>query len=234
MSLLEISEMIVRHGSVEAVRRISLSVSRERSLAILGSNGAGKSSAVEAIVGLLAKNGGTVRFAGDDITKLSASSIALRGLALVPQWRELFLELSVEETLAAGMNVGRRRGRKNLKDIYDMFPRLAERRKQVSGTLSGGEQQMLAIGRALAMQPLLLVLDEPTAGLAVGIVGHLVKILQTIRAEGIPLVVVEQNIEVAAALANDCLVLATGRLAWKGTMSEARSSSEVRELYFGK
>ncbi len=231
--LLEVSNISVAHGRVQVVRDLSFSVANDRALALLGPNGAGKTSAVEAIAGFLGKTTGSVHFAGRDITRAPASQIAMLGLALVPQWRELFPAFSVDETLRAALHAGRGRGRSDLEDIYDLFPRLKERRQQLAGTLSGGEQQMLALGRALATQPLMLLLDEPTAGLAAGIVSSLIETLKGIRRRHIPMVVVEQNIELAAAIADDCIVLSTGMPVWSGPMTEAVRSEEVRRLYFG-
>src|SRR5207248_10653831 len=144
-----------------------------------------------------------VPFLNAAITRLSAFQIARRGLALVPQWRALFPGFSVEETLQAALNAGARRRRRGFDDIYALFPKLAERRAQPAGTLSGGEQQMLAIGRALATEPSVLVLDEPTAGLAAGVVSDLTDVLGMIRARGMTLLLIEQNISVAAAVAQD-------------------------------
>jgi branched-chain amino acid transport system ATP-binding protein len=231
--LLEVSNVSVVFGRVQVVRDLSFSVAGDRALALLGSNGAGKTSTVEAIAGLLGKATGSVRFAGRDITRAPASRIAMQGLALVPQWRDLFPTFSVDETLRAALHAGRERGRNGLDDIYDLFPRLQERRRQLAGTLSGGEQQMLALGRALATQPRMLLLDEPTAGLAAGIVSNLIETLRGIRRRHIPMVVVEQNIELAAAVADDCIVLSTGTAVWSGPMIEAVRSEQVRSLYFG-
>jgi branched-chain amino acid transport system ATP-binding protein len=231
--LLEVSALTVAYDRIEAVRDLSFSLDFGGALALLGANGAGKTSAIEAIAGLLPKRGGRVRFNGHDITRASASEVARRGLALVPQWRELFPNFTVEETLQAALHTGRDRGRGTLDDIYDLFPRLRERRRQIAGTLSGGEQQMLALGRALATQPHMLLLDEPTAGLAVGIVKDLVGILKQIVGRSIPIVLVEQNIEMAAALTTQCVVLATGSTVWRGPMLEAACSEEVRHFYFG-
>jgi len=231
--LLEVTDMSVSYDRVAAVRHLSFSADFGCSLALLGANGAGKTSAVEAIAGLLPKSGGQVRFDGRDMTRAPADAIARAGLALVPQWRDLFPTFTVEATLQAALRSGRERGRRHLDDIYDLFPRLRERRHQIAGTLSGGEQQMLAIGRALATEPLLLVLDEPTAGLAVGIVRDLMRALARIADRGTPIVLVEQNIEMAAALATECVVLAAGETVWRGPMQTAGRSEQVRQLYFG-
>lgn len=231
--LLEVTDLSVSYDRIEAVRRLSFSVDVGDSLALLGANGAGKTSAVEAIAGLLPKSAGSVRFNGKDISRASASEIARCGLALVPQWRELFPTFTVEETLQAALHTGRLRGREHLDDIYELFPRLRERRRQIAGTLSGGEQQMLTVGRALAIQPLMLMLDEPSAGLAVGIVKDLMTVLKQIVGHNIPIVLVEQNIEMAATLTSKCMVLATGNTVWQGSMQAASQSEQVRQFYFG-
>jgi branched-chain amino acid transport system ATP-binding protein len=231
--LLEVRDLSVAYGHIQAVRGLSLSVNAGRTLALLGANGAGKTSTVEAIAGFNRKAGGTVRFSGRDISRASPSQIARLGLALVSQWRDLFPTFSVEETLRAAQFAARDRGSTHLDDIYGLFPKLAERRRQLAGTLSGGEQQMLALGRALAARPLMLLLDEPTAGLAAGIVNDVMQIMQNIRAQQIPILLVEQNIEVAAAIADDCVVLSIGSPVWSGTMKQAAQSDDVREIYFG-
>jgi branched-chain amino acid transport system ATP-binding protein len=231
--LLEVDDLWVAYGRVQAVRNLSFSVSAGQAIALLGPNGAGKTSAVEAIAGFLPKAKGSVRLCGSDITMAKADQITMQGLALVSQWRDLFLGFSVEETLEAGLHAGRVRGRTSLDDIYSLFPILAERREQLAGTLSGGEQQMLALGRALATEPIMLVLDEPTAGLAAGIVKNLIRTLKTIRQRNTPILLVEQNIELAAAVADDCILLTTGSPVWRGSMLDASRSEEIRRHYFG-
>jgi branched-chain amino acid transport system ATP-binding protein len=229
---LEVENLSVMRNRVSVVEGLSFSLKDGETLALLGANGAGKTSAVEAIAGLLPKASGKVRLGDIDITRMPASSIARAGLGLVPQWRELFPTFTVEETLEAALFSGQRRNRQDVDDIYELFPKLGARRRQIVGTLSGGEQQMLTIGRALAIEPLVLVLDEPTAGLSIAIVNDLLGILNTIRKRGIPLVLVEQNISVAAAVADTCIVLSTGRPVWQGGMAHAAESDEVRHAYF--
>jgi branched-chain amino acid transport system ATP-binding protein len=230
---LEVEGLSVARRRIPVVHALSFNLRKGDCLALLGANGAGKTSAVEGMAGLLPKASGTIRLHEADITRLSASEIARKGLSLVPQWRDLFPSFTIEETLQAALNAGAARGRRRFEDIYELFPKLASRRGQTAGTLSGGEQQMLAIGRALATEPSVLVLDEPTAGLAAGIVSDLVCILQAIRRRGMTVLLVEQNISVAAAVAEDCIVLATGRAVWRGAMSHAAESEEVRRSYFG-
>lgn len=232
MNVLEIDRLTVAHGPIVAASDVSLEVAPGECVALLGPNGAGKTATVEAVAGLLPKVSGRVSFEGNDITKLPASSIVKRGLALVPQWRELFPNFTVEETLLAGSNAARGRQATPLEKVYDYFPRLAERRAQIAGSLSGGEQQMLALGRALVTNPRLILLDEPSAGLAVGIVRSMIDIIARIRETGVSILLVEQNLEVATSLASSCVVLAAGRTVWRGPMKDAAQLDEVRAAYF--
>ncbi|MGA9208804.1 MAG: ABC transporter ATP-binding protein [Terriglobales bacterium] len=230
--MLEVSGLRVASGAMIRVDGLDLSLPERGCIALLGPNGAGKTASVEAIAGLLPKAAGRVTFDGTDITRLSPSTVVRRGLALVPQWRELFPNFSVEETLLAGAHAGRDRGAIPAKVVYDLFPRLEERRKQVAGSLSGGEQQMLAIGRALVTNPKVMLLDEPSAGLAVGIVRAFVNAVKRIRDSGVAILLVEQNLEIAAALADSCVVLAAGRVVWRGSAHDATTSKEIRQAYF--
>jgi branched-chain amino acid transport system ATP-binding protein len=230
--ILEVSNLCVSYRQLVAVHGLSFSLQEGSSVALLGANGAGKTSAVEAIVGLIPLASGDVIFDGEDISLKPASTIARKGLALVPQWRELFPNFSVEENLIAGRSAARGREPLDLDEIYSYFPALASRRKQVAGSLSGGEQQMLAVGRALVSRPKTLLLDEPSAGLAVGIVRYLVEIISRIREQGIALLVVEQNLEIAQALASDCIVLSAGRTVWQGPIRDADHMEEIKRACF--
>ena len=232
MSILSVAGLTVAHGPIVAVRDVTLEVAPGQCLALLGSNGAGKTASVEAIAGLLPKLSGKVVFNGQDISRLQASSVVKRGLALVPQWRELFPNFSVEETLLAATNAAQGRPAIELEVIYEYLPRLKERRMQIAGSLSGGEQQMLAIGRALVTNPKLILLDEPSAGLAAGIVRSMIDIIDRIRRTGVAILLVEQNLEVATALAESCVVLTAGRMVWKGAVSDAMNTNDIREAYF--
>ncbi|MDB5512384.1 MAG: livF [Enterovirga sp.] len=231
--MLEISGLKVSYGAVQAVHGIDLTLAPGESLALLGANGAGKTSSVEAIAGLLPTAGGRVVFDGADITGKPASHIVRRGLALVPQWRELFPAFTVEETLLAASSAPRGRPPLPLDHVYDLFPILGQRRLQLAGSLSGGEQQMLAIGRALVTNPKIMLLDEPSAGLAVGIVRSLVGIVQRICQAGVGILLVEQNLEIAEAVATRCVVLSTGRAVWTGRMDDAAGRAAIQEAYFG-
>jgi branched-chain amino acid transport system ATP-binding protein len=230
--MLEVTALKVANGAMTRVQALDLSLPARACVAILGPNGAGKTASVEAIAGLIPKAGGRVMLDGQDITSLSASTIVRRGLALVPQWRELFANFSVEETLVAGANAARGRPPVPIEKVYELFPRLAERRRQIAGSLSGGEQQMLAIGRALVTNPKVMLLDEPSAGLAVGIVRVFVEAVARIRETGVAVLLVEQNLEIASALAETCIVLAAGRVVWRGSARDAMASEEIRQAYF--
>jgi len=202
MIALRATDLTVAYGPVVAVRDLSFSLESGETLVLLGANGAGKTSAVEAIAGLLPKRRGKVEFLGRDISHLSASAIVRSGLALVPQWREL-------------------------------FPVLRERRRQTAGSLSGGEQQMLAIARALVTNPKLLLLDEPSAGLSSGIARTLIGAINRIRESGVAILLVEQNMAIARAIGERCCMLRAGRLAWAGSMQEAMARNEAERVYFG-
>jgi branched-chain amino acid transport system ATP-binding protein len=230
-ALLEVDGLEVGYGEIVAVRDLSLRVEPGEAVAVLGPNGAGKTSAVEAIVGLVPKRRGSVRLAGSDLTRRSASAIVRRGMVLVSQNRDLFPSFTVDETLAL---VADRRAvdpTRVLADTYRLFPALAERRRQLSGTLSGGEQQMLALARALVAEPTVLLLDEPSANLAPAIVQALRAALLAVRARGIPLVLVEQNIEFAADIADRAIVLAAGSVVWQGPL-DADRAAEIGGFYF--
>jgi len=234
MTVLRVTDLTVAYGPVVAVRELSFSIETGEALVLLGANGAGKTSAVEAIAGLLPKRRGKVEFLGQDISALSASAIVRRGLALVPQWRELFRTFTVEETLIAATKAAVGRAPTPFESVYELFPVLRERRMQMAGSLSGGEQQMLAIGRALITNPKLLLLDEPSAGLSSGIARTLIAAIGRIRQSGVSILLVEQNMEIARAVGERCCMLAAGRLAFAGSMQEATERNEAVRVYFGE
>jgi branched-chain amino acid transport system ATP-binding protein len=232
MTALAVNGLKVAYGPVVAVHDLSFRLEPGESVSLLGPNGAGKTSAVEAIAGLLPKAAGHVMLGESDISRLPASAVVRKGVALVPQWRELFPTFSVEETLLAGANGAGGRAPRPLDEVYDLFPALKERRSQAAGSLSGGEQQMLAIGRALVAAPSVLLLDEPSAGLAVGIVKVLVEVLARIRATGVSILLVEQKLDIAQAVTERCLVLSVGQVSWTGPITEAGHLDEIRRAYF--
>jgi branched-chain amino acid transport system ATP-binding protein len=230
--ILDVSGLRVSNAAMVRVERLDFSLQPGNCIALLGPNGAGKTASVEAIAGLIPKSAGRVVFDGTDISAFSASAIVRRGLALVPQWRELFPNFTVAETLVAGANAARTRSPLPEEAIYALFPRLAERRQQLAGSLSGGEQQMLAIGRGLITNPRVMLLDEPSSGLAVGIVRSFIEVVERIRATGVAILLVEQNLEIASSLAESCIVLAAGRVVWRGSAKNAVNNEEIREAYF--
>jgi branched-chain amino acid transport system ATP-binding protein len=233
MTALRVTDLTVAYGPVVAVRDLSLAIEPGEALVLLGPNGAGKTSAVEAMAGLLPKRQGTVELFGGDISRLSASSIARKGLALVPQWRELFRTFTVQETLLAAKTATKGRQPTPLETVYDLFPVLRARRQQLAGLLSGGEQQMLAIGRALVTSPRLLLLDEPSAGLASGITRSLIQTINRIQETGVAILLVEQNMEIASAVGERCCMMAAGKLVWEGSMRAAKERDEAARVYFG-
>lgn len=230
--ILEVSNLRVTAGTMIRVDNLDLSLEERGCLALLGPNGAGKTASVEAIVGLIPKSSGKVTFDGEDISSLPASSVVRLGLTLVPQLRELFTGFTVDETLLAGANAAAQRQAGSRDRIYDLFPRLAERRHQFAGSLSGGEQQMLAIARALMSNPKVILLDEPSAGLAVGIVRSFIDVVKEIQETGVAILLVEQNLEIASALAENCIVMAAGRVVWRGPAYDAINNEEIRRAYF--
>jgi len=233
--LLRIEEASVHYNKVAALKGISLEVPEGGIVTIIGANGAGKSTTLRLISGLERPTSGTVWFEDQRIDGLAADKIVGLGIAQVPEGRRVFPDLSVQENLRIG--AFRRRDKaqieKDLQGIYERFPRLYERRPQWAKTLSGGEQQMLAIGRALMAKPRLLLLDEPSMGLAPVVVQEIARIIEEINADGVPVILVEQNAELALQLANHAYVLETGRVALEGPAFELHENDHVRRAYLG-
>lgn len=231
-ALLEVGSMSAGYAGEDVIHGVSFSVDRGEAVTIIGSNGAGKSTLFRAVVALTAPSGGTVTFDGRPITGLAAHKIAGLGLAYVPAERHLFPEMSVAENLALGA-FPRRPDPDRLTMVFDLFPRLAERRGQHAGTMSGGEQQMLAVGRALMSNPRLLMLDEPTTGLAPLLAAEAYRALAQLRDEGLTLVVAEQQVPLALDLASRGYVLESGRIELAGTSEELAGNPEVQRAYLG-
>jgi branched-chain amino acid transport system ATP-binding protein len=236
MSVLEVHNLSVRYGAVEAVRGLSLQVNRGEAVTLIGPNGAGKSSSLKGIIGLV-RSSGTVRYQGHPLAQRSPEALAAAGLVLVPEKRELFASMEVEDNLLLGAFTRHQRGEKGIREdlerVYSLFPRLLERRKQLAGTMSGGEQQMLAIGRALMARPKLLMLDEPSLGLAPLIVQEIFRILGELKKEGGPILVVEQNARMALKLADRGYVLEAGELVMEGRGQDLLHDQRVIESYLG-
>lgn len=236
MALLEVEGLRVRYGGVEAVQGISLEVRQGEVVTLLGANGAGKSTTLRAISGLVSPAAGSIRFDGHELTRLPAHAIVELGVAHVPEGRKVFATLTVEENLNLG-GYSRRRDRRAVEEgrerVYALFPRLKERRHQLAGTLSGGEQQMLAIGRGLMAAPRLLLLDEPSLGLAPKLVIEIFRTIRAINEQGVTVLLVEQNARLALRVAQRGYVLETGRLALGGDARELRENPQVQEAYLG-
>jgi len=233
--LLEIRKVSVNYGKVSAIRDISMGVPDGGIVTIIGGNGAGKTTMLRAISGLEPLKSGEIHFDGERIDGLPAHRIVARGIAHVPEGRRVFPDLTVEENLRTGAFLRRDQAaiEADLEQTFDRFPRLRERRVQLARTMSGGEQQMLAIGRALMTRPRLLLMDEPSMGLAPIVVEEIARIIAEISAQGVPVVLVEQNAELALDLADYAYVLETGDLALEGPANELHDNEHVRAAYLG-
>jgi branched-chain amino acid transport system ATP-binding protein len=233
--LLEINNVQVHYQKVAALKGIDMEVPEGGIVTIIGANGAGKSTTLRAISGLVRISGGGIVFAGKRIDGLPPEEIVALGIAHVPEGRRVFPNLTVEENLRTGafLRTDRAGVEKDLEEVFHHFPRLKERRKQWARSLSGGEQQMLAMGRALMSRPKMLVLDEPTTGLSPVLVQEIASIIREIVARGVPVVLVEQNAELALRLARFAYVLETGRVALKGSAHELHDNEHVRRAYLG-
>ena len=234
MALLEVNDIHVYYGSIHAVKGVSFTVEEGEIVTLIGANGAGKSTVLNTISGLLHPRSGSVIFQGKDLKGVAPHKIVEHGLAQCPEGRRIFLQMSVEDNLEMGAytrpgaSVGA-----GIADVYRRFPRLQERRGQIAGTLSGGEQQMLAIGRALMSRPKLLMLDEPSMGLAPILVEQIFDIIKELHAAGTTILLVEQNAQAALGVADRAYVLETGTVSLSGTGAQLMASDQVRRAYLG-
>ena len=233
--MLEIEQLVCRYGKVEALKRVSLVVSKGELVTLIGANGAGKTTTLKAISGLLPRSSGRVLFEGEDITRASPRHILARGIAHCPEGRHVFPDMSVEENLEMGcyLRMDASAIAADFDRMYESFPVLAERRRQIAGTLSGGEQQMLAIGRALMSRPKLVLFDEPSLGLAPNIVERTFDIIRRIRAEGTTVLLVEQNAYAALEMCDRAYLLESGTLTLEGTGRELIDDPHIRQAYLG-
>ncbi len=233
--ILELENVRSGYGEVQVLWEVSLGVRAGQLTALVGVNGAGKTTTLRAVMGSIRPWGGRVRFKGQDVTALSPHAKVARGLVLVPEGRQLFADMSVEENLELGAYGPRprRRMHENFLRVYGLFPRLRERRRQRAGTLSGGEQQMLALGRGLMAEPEVLMIDELSLGLAPVLAQQLFLTLKTLKAEGLTIVLVEQNVHLALALSDYAYVVAEGRIHLHGPAREVAGMEEVRKAYLG-
>ena len=236
--ILDVANLSASYGPVRILHDISFSLAEGESIAVLGANGAGKSTLLRAISGLMVRRDGQIRFDGQDIASRRPDQIVHLGISQVPEGRRLFFPLTVTENLEAGALPLRQRGLgREVGDamtmVFDLFPRLAERRAQISGTLSGGEQQMLAIARALMARPRILLLDEPSVGLAPKVIEALFGVLHTLKGTGLTIIVAEQHVPMALDIADRVIILGLGRIALAGLPAELRDSEEIRRIYLG-
>ena len=232
--MLKIDELKVSYGGIEAVKGITFEVPERQIVTLIGANGAGKSTTLRTIAGLVKPAHGRIHLQGEDITGLSPDRIVSKGVTLVPEGRRIFLQMSVQENLDMGA-FSRRGGNidADMERVFEQFPRLKERRKQVAGTLSGGEQQMLAMGRALMSNPKLLMLDEPSMGLAPILVEQIFDIIKNLHKAGTTILLVEQNAQAALSVADRGYVLETGKIVTTGTGAELLASPAIKKAYLG-
>ena len=234
MSLLKVTDLKVSYGGIEALKGVSFAVKEGEIVTLIGANGAGKTTTLQTVSGLLHTRTGSIEFMGKPIQAVPASKLVAQGLAQVPEGRRVFQQMTVEENLEMGaFTQPNSTIAPNLERVYAQFPRLKERRKQVAGTLSGGEQQMLAMGRALMSNPKLLMLDEPSMGLAPILVEQIFEIIQRLHKAGTTILLVEQNAQMALSVAHRGYVLETGKIVTTGTGAELIQSPEIKKAYLG-
>jgi len=235
MAMLEVNDLKVYYGVICALKGISFHVNEGEIVSLIGANGAGKTTSMQSIIGLLPKKSGHILFDGQDITRTPCHKIVHAGMTQVPEGRRIFQELTVYENLLMGAYTNKDQGKfkSDLESIYDRFPRLAERRNQIAGTLSGGEQQMLAISRALMCHPKLLMLDEPSMGLSPLLVDQVFDIIKDINRDGTTILLVEQNAGKSLAISDRAYVMETGSIVLTGTGAELAASEKVRKAYLG-
>ena len=232
--ILSIHDLSVNYGGIEAVKGISFDVHEGEIVTLIGANGAGKSSTLRTIAGLVKPSGGTINFRGDNITGRDATTIVKKGITLVPEGRHIFPDLTVLENLKVGAYLRSDDISGDIQWVYDLFPRLRERSWQAGGTLSGGEQQMLAVGRALMARPKLIMMDEPSLGLAPLVVRDIFEIIRQINHQGVSILLIEQNANMALKIADLAYVLETGTITMSGTGAELLADESIKEAYLGK
>ena len=233
-TILKVEDINVYYGAIHAIKGVSFEVNQGEIVTLIGANGAGKSTVLNTVSGLLTSKTGSIVFDGQNLHGVAPHKVVARGLAQVPEGRRVFLQMSVEENLEMGAFTQKGSGiQQDLEMVYELFPRLKERYKQMAGTLSGGEQQMLAMGRALMSRPKLLMLDEPSMGLAPILVEQIFEIIQNLHKAGTTILLVEQNAQAALSVADRGYVLETGKIVTTGTGAELLSSPAIKKAYLG-
>ena len=232
-AILKVSDINVYYGAIHAIKSVSFEVGEGEIVTLIGANGAGKTTTLQTVSGLLRSKTGGIEFMGQDISRVPAHKLVERGLAQVPEGRRIFLQMTVQENLDMGAYTSKGDVQADMERVYQQFPRLRERRKQIAGTLSGGEQQMLAMGRALMSRPKLLMLDEPSMGLSPILVEFVFDMIREMHAGGVTILLVEQNAQAALAVADRAYVMETGKITLSGTGKELAESEEVKTAYLG-
>ena len=232
--MLKIKDLNINYGGINAVHDVSFEVEEGSIITLVGANGAGKSSILRSIAGVVTPKSGTIEFCGEDITGKSAEQVVKKGITLVPEGRRIFPDLTVLENIRIGAYLRKDKLEDDINWVYDLFPRLKERSWQMAGTLSGGEQQMLAVARALMSRPKLMMMDEPSLGLAPLIVRDIFTIIKEINKNGVTILLIEQNANMALKTADRGYVLETGRVKIEGTGAELLANEEVKKAYLGK
>ncbi len=233
MSLLEVNDINVYYGSIHAIKGISFNVEQGEIISLIGANGAGKSTTLKTISAMMHSKTGNIMFDGKDISHFDSYKLVKHGMAHVPEGRRIFQNLTVEENLEMGAYTCPKIVKAGLTDVYQRFPRLKHRKKQIAGTLSGGEQQMLAIGRALMSKPKLMMLDEPSMGLAPILVQQIFDIIKELHESGTTILLVEQNAEMALSISDRAYVMESGRIVVSGTGEELANSDSIKKAYLG-
>ena len=231
--MLTVENIDVFYGAIHAIKGISFEVNEGEIVALIGANGAGKSTTLKTVSGIMHPRNGKITFLGEDITRTDGYKLPAKGLAQVPEGRRIFLQMTVMENLEMGAYIHKKVPQSDYENVFEHFPRLKERRSQIAGTLSGGEQQMLAMGRALMSHPKLLMLDEPSMGLAPILVEEIFSIIQEFHAAGTTILLVEQNAEMALQIADRAYVLESGAIALSGTGAELAQSDAIKKAYLG-
>lgn len=234
--MLKIENLEVNYGMIKAIKGVSFEVNQGEVIALIGANGAGKTTILHTITGLVAAKGGSITFEGQDLLKIPAHKIVEMGMAHVPEGRRIFQELTVYENLKLGAFImkDKKQIEKNLQYVYEHFPRLKERKNQIAGTLSGGEQQMLAMGRALMSNPKIILMDEPSMGLSPILVSEIFQIIKEVSADGTTVLLVEQNAKKALSIADRAYVLETGKIALEGDAKVLMNDESIKKAYLGE